>query len=60
MREDNLDGGNQKVQLVDPVAPALAGVNVMADVVVPPSRGTPESNRRETLVVDKPIHGCEK
>ena len=49
--------GNQGVQLADPVAPALAGVNVMADVVAPPSRGTPESNRRETLVVDKPILG---
>ena len=29
----------------------------MADVVAPPSRDTPESNRREILVVDKPTSG---
>ena len=40
--------------------PPLVGVKTLADVAVPPSRDTPESSRRETLVVDKPTIGFEE
>ena len=40
--------------------PPLAGVMVMADVVVPPSLTAPESSRRAGSVVDKPISGFKE
>ena len=38
--------------------PGVEEIEELADAVVLPSRGDPESSRRDTLVVDKPIKDC--
>ena len=58
--DGNERNGNSGNQLAEVEAPPLVGVKTLADAVVLPSRGTPESNRRETLVVDKPIECLRK
>ena len=55
--EDNHDGnernGHSGNQLADPVAPALAGVNVMVEAVAPPSAPEAESSRRPRADVNQ-------